>query len=91
VLAAGGHNAGIVSEPGHANRYYRKACRAEHSPWVAHEAWQQQAPRHEGSWWTAWHQWLAAYSGKPVMAKAIAAKAALEDAPGEYVMQRHGD
>jgi polyhydroxyalkanoate synthase subunit PhaC len=91
VLAAGGHNAGIVSEPGHANRYYRKACRAEHSPWVAHEAWQQQAPRHEGSWWTAWHQWLAAYSGKPVVAKAIAAKAALGDAPGEYVMQRHGD
>ncbi len=91
VLAAGGHNAGIVSEPGHANRYYQIACRAEHSPWVAHETWQQQAPRHDGSWWPAWHQWLAGYSSKPVAAKAIAAKAALGDAPGEYVMQRYGD
>jgi len=91
VLAAGGHNAGIVSEPGHANRYYQIACRAEHSPWVAHETWQQQAPRHEGSWWPAWHQWLAGYSGKPVAAKPIPAKAALADAPGEYVMQRYED
>jgi polyhydroxyalkanoate synthase subunit PhaC len=91
VLAAGGHNAGIVSEPGHANRYFQIACRAEHSPWVAHDAWQQNAPRHEGSWWPAWQQWLAAYSSKPVVAKAIAAKASLGDAPGEYVMQRYGD
>jgi polyhydroxyalkanoate synthase subunit PhaC len=91
VLAAGGHNAGIVSEPGHANRYFQIACRAEHSPWVAHRAWQQQAPRHEGSWWPAWRQWLAAYSGPPVAAKAIAAKAALADAPGEYVMLRYAD
>ena len=91
VLAAGGHNAGIVSEPGHANRHYQIACRAEHSPWIPHETWQQQAPRHDGSWWPAWQQWLAAYSSKPVAAKAIAAKTALGDAPGEYVMQRYGD
>jgi polyhydroxyalkanoate synthase subunit PhaC len=91
VLAAGGHNAGIVSEPGHANRYFQIACRAEHSPWVAHVTWQQQAPRHEGSWWPAWQQWLAAYSGPPVAAKAIAAKAALAEAPGAYVMQRYAD
>jgi polyhydroxyalkanoate synthase subunit PhaC len=91
VLAAGGHNAGIVSEPGHANRYFQIACRAEHSPWLSHEQWQQQAPRHEGSWWPAWHQWLAAYSGKPLRAAPIPAAAALGDAPGEYVMQRYGD
>ena len=91
VLAAGGHNAGIVSEPGHANRYYQIACREAHSPWLSHEAWQQQAPRHDGSWWPAWHQWLAAYSSKPVAAVAIPAKAALGDAPGQYVMQRYED
>jgi polyhydroxyalkanoate synthase len=91
VLAAGGHNAGIVSEPGHANRYYQIACRAEHSPWLSADVWQQQAPRHEGSWWPAWHRWLAAYSSKPVAAKAIPAQATLGDAPGRYVMQRYGD
>jgi polyhydroxyalkanoate synthase len=91
VLAAGGHNAGIVSEPGHANRYYRIACRAEHSPWIPHEQWQAQAPRHEGSWWTAWQQWLAAYSNSPVPARPIPAKAALGPAPGRYVMQRCDD
>jgi polyhydroxyalkanoate synthase len=89
VLAAGGHNAGIVSEPGHANRHYQIACRAEHSAWVVHDVWQQQAPRHEGSWWPAWHQWLAAYSGKPVAAKAIPQKASLGAAPGTYVLQRY--
>jgi polyhydroxyalkanoate synthase len=88
VLAAGGHNAGIVSEPGHANRHYRIACRAEHSPWIAHEPWEQGAPQHEGSWWPAWHQWLAAYSGMPVAARPIPSKAALGPAPGRYVFVR---
>jgi polyhydroxyalkanoate synthase subunit PhaC len=91
VLAAGGHNAGIVSEPGHANRWYQIACRAEHSPWIAHEQWHAQAPRHDGSWWPAWHQWLAAYSSAPQAAKPIPPKAALAAAPGEYVLQRYTD
>jgi polyhydroxyalkanoate synthase subunit PhaC len=91
VLAAGGHNAGIVSEPGHANRHYRIACRSEHSAWVAHDVWHQQAPQHEGSWWPAWHQWLGAYSGKPVAAKGIPQKASLGAAPGTYVLQRYED
>jgi polyhydroxyalkanoate synthase len=89
VLTAGGHNAGIVSEPGHANRHYHIASRAAHSPWIAHDRWQKQAPRHEGSWWPAWHQWLQAYSSARVPAKPIPARAALADAPGEYVMQRY--
>jgi polyhydroxyalkanoate synthase len=50
VLTSGGHNAGIVSEPGHANRSYRIDCRAAQGPWVEHEQWLQQAPTHEGSW-----------------------------------------
>ena len=70
---------------------YQIACREAHSPWLSHEAWQQQAPRHDGSWWPAWHQWLAAYSSKPVAAVAIPARAALGDAPGQYVMQRYED
>jgi polyhydroxyalkanoate synthase subunit PhaC len=91
VLAAGGHNAGIVSEPGHANRHYQIACRAEHSPWIAHEQWQTQAPRHDGSWWPAWQRWLAAYSRAPVTAKPLAAAPSLGAAPGQYVLQRYDD
>ena len=91
VLAAGGHNAGIVSEPGHANRHYQIACRSEHSPWIAHEQWQTQAPRHDGSWWPAWQRWLAAYSSAPVRAKPLPAQASLGAAPGQYVLQRYND
>ena len=88
VLAAGGHNAGIVSEPGHANRYFQIARRAEHSPWLADDEWLTQATRHEGSWWPTWHAWLAQHSGAPQRAVPIPARAALADAPGDYVMQR---
>ncbi|HET9978476.1 MAG TPA: alpha/beta fold hydrolase [Burkholderiaceae bacterium] len=91
VLAAGGHNAGIVSEPGHANRYYQIACRAAHSPWIADEAWSAAAPRHEDSWWPAWHRWLAGYSSAPVPARPIPPQAALGAAPGSYVLQRYDD
>ncbi len=91
VLTSGGHNAGIVSEPGHAGRSYRIDCRHEHSPWVEAEQWLQQAPAHEGSWWPAWHAWLAARSSPLQRAKPIPAAAVLGDAPGQYVMQRYED
>ena len=88
VLAAGGHNAGIVSEPGHANRHYRIACREANSAWIPHDEWQQQATLHEGSWWPAWHGWLAQRSKALTRARPIPAKAALADAPGSYVRAR---
>ncbi len=91
VLASGGHNAGIVSEPGHPNRHYQIACRAAHSPWLADQEWPQHAARHEGSWWPAWHGWLAAHSSALVRATPIPAHAALADAPGEYVLTRYKD
>jgi polyhydroxyalkanoate synthase len=91
VLAAGGHNAGIVSEPGHANRHHQLACRKAHGPWVPHESWQAKAPRHDGSWWPAWQRWLAASSSRPVPARPIPAAAALGPAPGRYVLQRWSD
>jgi polyhydroxyalkanoate synthase subunit PhaC len=91
VLTSGGHNAGIVSEPGHANRSYRIDCRPAQGAWVEHEQWQQQAPKHEGSWWPAWHQWLAARSSRRQRAHPIPATAALGDAPGRYVQRRYSD
>ncbi|HSQ71581.1 MAG TPA: alpha/beta fold hydrolase, partial [Rubrivivax sp.] len=51
VLTSGGHNAGIVSEPGHAGRHYRIRIRPAHGPWEQREKWLRQAPQHDGSWW----------------------------------------
>jgi len=91
VLAAGGHNAGIVSEPGHPNRHHQIACAPRGAPWIAPETWQQTAPRHEGSWWPAWHAWLAARSSARVAPKALPSSADLGAAPGQYVLQRYAE
>ena len=89
VLTSGGHNAGIVSEPGHANRRYQIGTRPEHGHWISADEWLQSAEKVEGSWWTAWQAWLAAHSSAPVKAKPIPAANAICDAPGEYVMTRY--
>ena len=86
VLTSGGHNAGIISEPGHPKRSYQMGTRAVHGPWVEPAQWMAQAPQYEGSWWPAWQQWLASQSSAPIAAKPVAAKAVLCDAPGTYVM-----
>jgi polyhydroxyalkanoate synthase len=91
VLTTGGHNAGIVSEPGHANRSYRMATRPAQAPWVEPGHWVETATRHEGSWWPAWHAWLAARSSRPVRAHPIPPRAVLGPAPGRYVMRRYRD
>ena len=89
VLTNGGHNAGVISEPGHPNRSYQMATRPAHGTWVEPEQWAASATQHVGSWWPAWQQWLAAHSSRPQAARAISAKTALGDAPGEYVMRRY--
>jgi polyhydroxyalkanoate synthase len=91
VLAAGGHNAGIVSEPGHPHRDHRIATRIEHSPWLPHEEWLQVAERHDGSWWPAWQAWLAARSSAPQRATPLPKARSLGAAPGRYVLQRYED
>jgi len=98
VLTSGGHNAGIVSEPGHPRRSYQIATRAAGGRYVAPEQWQEETPRHEGSWWPAWHDWLAPQAGPRVAPPAMGgagngagagkAPAALPDAPGSYVRDR---
>ena len=91
ILAAGGHNAGIVSEPGHAGRSYQIDCVEKGHAWVDPDTWAAQSSVVEGSWWAAMHQWLRDRSGKPVPAPAIDAKTVLGDAPGDYVMVRYAD
>ena len=91
VLASGGHNAGIVSEPGHAHRSYRIGTRAAHGPWIDPAAWEREAAEHEGSWWPAWHEWLAAHSSKKRAPPTLPRGASLGAAPGEYVLTCYDD
>ena len=91
LLTTGGHNAGIVSEPGRAGRSYQVMTTAYDGRYLDPEAWLAAAPRKEGSWWPEWFSWLAARSGEPARPPMMGAPAAgyhpLADAPGHYVLQ----
>lgn len=92
VLAEGGHNGGIISEPGHAHRSYQVADRGADDNFIEADSWATTMPHTEGSWWTAWSEWLAARSsGERAAGEALAngrkppLPAPLCDAPGTYV------
>ena len=90
VLTSGGHNAGIVSPPGHPHRHYQLLERAAGGAYVAPDEWLAAAPDTPGSWWPAWQQWLAERSGAPVQPPRVGAAAyrPVGDAPGRYVLER---
>jgi polyhydroxyalkanoate synthase len=92
VLASGGHNAGIVSEPGHKNRHFRIADTAFDAPFCAPDEWLESTKPTEGSWWTEFAKWLANHSSKQIAPPPLGARsgqyASLCDAPGTYVMQK---
>jgi polyhydroxyalkanoate synthase len=92
LLTSGGHNAGIVSEPGHPRRHYRVASKTADDRYVDPEVWLQTTPAREGSWWPAWVAWLDAHSGArgalPKMGGGAGAYAPLCEAPGTYVLER---
>ncbi len=91
VLTSGGHNAGIVSEPGHPGRSYRLGTRKESDTYIDPGSWISRTPEKEGSWWEAWGAWLRKRSGNrtspPSMGAARKGYAPLGDAPGRYVIQ----
>ncbi|HTR16262.1 MAG TPA: alpha/beta fold hydrolase [Acetobacteraceae bacterium] len=91
VLTSGGHNAGIVSEPGHPHRRYRIMTRPAEGRYIGPEEWVQTARQREGSWWPAWSEWLDRHSGAPVppppLGDAAKGYPALEPAPGHYVLE----
>ena len=91
VLAAGGHNAGIVSEPGRPRRSYQINSIEDNQGWVEPDELLASAPTRQGSWWEAMDAWLKERSGKPVAPPAIDPAHVLCDAPGEYVMVRYAD
>jgi polyhydroxyalkanoate synthase len=91
ILAAGGHNAGIVSEPGHPHRSYQMDHSEQGQDWRESADWATHAPLFEGSWWDAMHTWLQARSGQPVPPPAIDPACILGDAPGENIRVRYVD
>jgi len=92
VLTSGGHNAGVVSEPGHRGRVYQIADKASDAPYVGPEAWSAEVAERQGSWWPEWDAWLREHSSgeaaPPVMGAPDAGYEPLDDAPGRYVLLR---
>ena len=92
VLTSGGHNAGIVSEPGHPHRHYHFARRESQGHYVAPEEWIAAAAEQEGSWWLAWVQWLGNHSGAPISPPPLGfperGYPVITAAPGSYVFER---
>ncbi|MGO4853462.1 PHA/PHB synthase family protein [Phaeovulum sp. W22_SRMD_FR3] len=89
VLASGGHNAGIVSEPGHPHRHFQIAAQTEGETYRDPDSWQASALRHDGSWWPALTGWLADHSGPRAALPPLGLPDApdLGAAPGTYVLQ----
>jgi polyhydroxyalkanoate synthase len=93
VLTNGGHNAGIVSEPGHRGRRYHIATRYADDRYVDADTWLAGANLVEGSWWPAWAAWLTARSSAervapPKMGAPEHGYVPLCPAPGTFVDDR---
>ncbi len=91
TLTSGGHNAGVMSEPGHEGRVYQIADTAADAPYVDPETWRAEVAERQGSWWPEWDAWLTERSSGAVKPPAMGAPAKgykpLADAPGRYVLK----
>lgn len=62
LLAAGGHNAGIVSAPGHPMQSYQMTQSAADHLFLDPDLWSAHTQSMNGPWWPAWRDWLAGKS-----------------------------
>lgn len=89
ALTSGGHNAGIVSEPGHVGRHYRIRTSGREDRHIDPDNWIQETDEKAGSWWPEWSRWLAEHSSELVNPPTIGGRAKgytpVCDAPGVYV------
>jgi polyhydroxyalkanoate synthase len=92
LLTNGGHNAGIVSEPGHRGRHYRLSHWLHGGKYIDADNWYINTPVVEGSWWPVWADWLEQKSSgrvpPPPMGAPELGYPPLEPAPGRYVLER---
>ena len=91
ALTNGGHNQGVVSQPGRPDRRYRIATHAAGDRHLDPDRWIASVAPQEGSWWPAWFDWLEARStgriAAPPVGRPDAGYAPLMAAPGLYVTE----
>jgi polyhydroxyalkanoate synthase len=89
VLTSGGHNSGIVNEPGNRRSRYRWSHRPAGAHYDGPDEWPERAKAGSGSWWPAWSDWLKAESSGEVSPPATGAAEKglppVAPAPGAYV------
>jgi polyhydroxyalkanoate synthase len=92
ILTSGGHNGGILSEPGHKGRRYRLESRKPGDLYMDPDSWFKANEPVAGSWWPEMVKWLKRVSGPAMPATellpASGSNGDLPPAPGEYVFQR---
>jgi polyhydroxyalkanoate synthase subunit PhaC len=91
VLTSGGHNGGIINEPGAERGHYRCSLRPAGAPYVGPDAWFAQNAARPGSWWPAWVEWLngnsSGLTAPPVLGGVRKDDPQTANAPGTYVYQ----
>ena len=90
VLTNGGHNAGIVSEPGHPHRHYHVRTNQHDDTYSDPDTWLERATPKDGSWWPEWAAWLDSQSDDRVAPPSMGNDnyPPLSPAPGTYVLQK---
>jgi polyhydroxyalkanoate synthase len=90
LLTSGGHNAGIISEPGRSGRSYRVHTKRDLELYFDSEEWLRKTASQKGSWWPEWVHWLSDRSGPWIAPRPVGSPGqdleALTDAPGAYVL-----
>ncbi|WP_299900319.1 alpha/beta fold hydrolase [uncultured Ruegeria sp.] len=91
VLTNGGHNGGILSEPGHKHRHYRQGHRPADALYTSPDEWLEATEIRQGSWWPAMADWIKGRSSgetaPPLMGGKRKGVAKLPKAPGTYIHQ----
>ena len=93
VLTSGGHNSGIINEPGNTQRQYRMSHRPNSGLYVGPDDWLTQQAAKSGSWWPGWKDWLHTKSSGLIPSRAVEVPRRGQDleqviaAPGTYIYQ----
>ena len=91
VLTSGGHNSGIINEPGSTKGQYNISHHADAAHYVGPDGWLKNQTARPGSWWPEWNDWLHEKSSGLVTASATEFSgpndAPVITAPGAYIYQ----
>lgn len=91
ILTSGGHNSGIVNQPGNPRSRYHVSHRPKGALYAGPDDWLARSNARDGSWWPEWSTWLAGRSSSLAPPPAIGAVdegyAPICAAPGTYVFE----